>query len=174
MLGIFLAYTAYPAFASSPRDRIPLPTGCWRCLQPLPHIFSFSIANWRAVPACRSRRICGRRHGHGVAASNAAHLGLLAVVALVFRLCVFRSSPLVPDIIRWVALPLAGRWMRCGCRPAVFGVPLGSDDASSFCSCCLARCRQGCRQFFIKLFCPARSYARRPGQGSRLSSMMTE
>src|SRR5690606_29587528 len=136
--GMFLAFTAYPALARSPRDRIPLLdwllaiAGTFAAL----YIFLFyrELTQRPGLPITRDLVVAGIGMVLLLEATRRALGPPLAVVALVFLAYVFfGSSTLVPDVIRWGGASF-GRamdqmWLSTG---GVFGVPLGVSTAFVF------------------------------------------
>lgn len=180
--GIFLAYTAYPAFASSPRDRIPLLDWVLALLAAFAALYIFifyrELARRPGLPITQDLVVAGMGMVLLLEATRRALGPPLAVVALVFLAYVFfGSSPLVPDIIRWGGASF-GRamdqmWLSTG---GVFGVPLGVSTAFVFLFVLFGSMldKAGAGNFFIKLAFALLGHMRGgPAKAAVLSSMMT-
>lgn len=179
---LFLAYLAYPAFRTSPRDRIPiidwlLALGAAACAL---YIFWFY-------------RELSQRPGLPIRADIvAASLGLvllleatrralgppLVVVAVVFLAYVFfGNSSWLPDMIQWrgatLARAMSTMWLT---SEGVFGVALGVSTSFVFLFVLFGSMldRAGAGNFFIKLAFAVLGHLRGgPAKAAVLASMMT-
>lgn len=180
--GIFLAFMAYPAFARSPRDRIPLLDWVLALLAAFAALYIFifyrDLARRPGLPITQDLVVAGIGMVLLLEATRRALGPPLAIVALVFLSYVFfGSSPLVPDIIRWGGASF-GRamdqmWLSTG---GVFGVPLGVSTAFVFLFVLFGSMldRAGAGNFFIKLAFALLGHLRGgPAKAAVLSSMMT-
>src|SRR5690606_10232890 len=157
--GVFLAFTAYPAFSGSPRNRIPTLDWILAILAAFTALYIFifyrDLARRPGLPITQDLVVAGIGMVLLLEATRRALGPPLAVVALVFLAYVFfGSSPLVPDIIRWGGASF-GRamdqmWLSTG---GVFGVPLGVSTAFVFLFVLFGSMldRAGAGNFFIKL-----------------------
>ncbi len=179
---LFLAYTAYPAFRSSPRDRIP-------------------IVDWvlaLAAAACALYifwfyRELSTRPGLPIRADIvAAALGLvllleatrralgppLMVVAIIFLAYVFfGNASWLPDMIQWrgatLGRAMSTMWLT---SEGVFGVALGVSTSFVFLFVLFGSMldRAGAGNFFIKLAFALLGHLRGgPAKAAVLASMMT-
>ena len=180
--GVFLAFMAYPAFARSPRDRIPALDWILAILAALAALYIFifyrDLARRPGLPITQDLVVAGIGMVLLLEATRRALGPPLAVVAMVFLAYVFfGSSPLVPDIIRWGGASF-GRamdqmWLSTG---GVFGVPLGVSTAFVFLFVLFGSMldRAGAGNFFIKLAFALLGHMRGgPAKAAVLSSMMT-
>ncbi|HUG63089.1 MAG TPA: TRAP transporter permease [Methylomirabilota bacterium] len=180
--GVFLAFMAFPAFARSPRDRIPLLdwilalTAAFSAL----YIFIFyrDLAQRPGLPITQDLVVAGIGMVLLLEATRRALGPPLAIVAIVFLLYVFfGSSPVVPDIIRWggasFARAMDQMWLSTG---GVFGVALGVSTAFVFLFVLFGSMldRAGAGNFFIKLAFALLGHLRGgPAKAAVLASMMT-
>ncbi|MCO5156386.1 MAG: TRAP transporter permease [Aquamicrobium sp.] len=180
--GVFLAFMAYPAFARSPRDRIPTLDWVFAIVAAFAALYIFifyrDLARRPGLPITQDLVVAGIGMVLLLEATRRALGPPLAVVAMVFLAYVFfGSSPLVPDIIRWGGASF-GRamdqmWLSTG---GVFGVPLGVSTAFVFLFVLFGSMldRAGAGNFFIKLAFALLGHMRGgPAKAAVLSSMMT-
>ncbi|TWG63579.1 TRAP transporter 4TM/12TM fusion protein [Aminobacter sp. J44] len=180
--GVFLAFMAYPAFARSPRDRVPVIDWILAIAAALAALYIFifyrELARRPGLPITQDLIVAGIGIVLLLEATRRALGPPLAVVALVFLGYVFfGSSTLLPDIIRWGGASF-GRamdqmWLSTG---GVFGVPLGVSSAFVFLFVLFGSMldRAGAGNFFIKLAFALLGHMRGgPAKAAVLSSMMT-
>ncbi|GGA66911.1 C4-dicarboxylate ABC transporter [Nitratireductor aestuarii] len=180
--GVFLAFMAYPAFSSSPRDRVPIHDWIFALLAAgtalYISIFYRDLARRPGLPITQDLVVAGLGIVFLLEATRRALGPPLAVVAIIFLGYVFfGSSPWLPDIIRWGGASF-GRamdqmWLSTG---GVFGVPLGVSAAFVFLFVLFGSMldRAGAGNFFIKLAFALLGHMRGgPAKAAVLSSMMT-
>jgi TRAP transporter 4TM/12TM fusion protein len=157
--GLFLAYMAFPAFARSPRHRIPaldwvlalLAAGCALYV----FLFYRELARRPGLPITQDLIVAGMGMVLLLEATRRALGPPLVVVALVFLGYVFfGSSTFVPDIIRWGGASFGRAMDQMWLSPnGVFGVALGVSSAFVFLFVLFGSMldRAGAGNFFIKL-----------------------
>lgn len=128
---VFLAYMAYPAFKSSPRDRVPLTDWALAFLGTYCALYGyFYYLGLVDRPGLPTRLDVIAAAGGLVLLFEAARRALgpaMAIVAVVFLGYVFfGSSEIVPDVIRWKGASLnkamSHMWLT---SEGVFGIALG-------------------------------------------------
>ncbi len=180
--GLFLAYMAFPAFARSPRDRVPVTDWILAIAAAYAALYVFleyhELARRPGLPITQDLIVAGAGVVLLLEATRRALGPPLAIVAIVFLLYVFfGSSPVVPDIIRWggASFPRAmdQMWLSTG---GVFGVALGVSTAFVFLFVLFGSMldRAGAGNFFIKLAFALLGHLRGgPAKAAVLASMMT-
>ncbi|GAA4532002.1 TRAP transporter permease [Chelativorans composti] len=180
--GLFLAFMAYPALASSPRDRVPVQDWIFAilaaCTALYISVFYAELARRPGLPITQDLVVAGLGIIFLLEATRRALGPPLSVVALVFLAYVFfGSSSWLPEVIRWGGASF-GRamdqmWLSTG---GVFGVPLGVSSAFVFLFVLFGSMldRAGAGNFFIKLAFALLGHLRGgPAKAAVLSSMMT-
>ncbi|UUP18568.1 TRAP transporter permease [Nitratireductor thuwali] len=180
--GLFLAYMAFPALSSSPRDRIPLldwVLGIMAAACAL-YVFVFyrDLAQRPGLPITQDLVVAGLGMVLLLEGTRRALGPPLVIVALVFLAYVFfGSSPLVPDIIRWGGASFSRAMDQMWLSPnGVFGVALGVSSAFVFLFVLFGSMldRAGAGNFFIKLAFALLGHLRGgPAKAAVLASMMT-
>ena len=180
--GLFLAYMAFPAFASSPRDRIPLIDWVLAIAAAFCALYIFifyrDLSTRPGLPITQDLVASGIGMVLLLEATRRALGPPLVVVALVFLGYVFfGSSTFVPDIIRWggasFARAMDQMWLSTG---GVFGVALGVSTAFVFLFVLFGSMldRAGAGNFFIKLAFALLGHLKGgPAKAAVLASMMT-
>jgi TRAP transporter 4TM/12TM fusion protein len=179
---LFLAYSAYPAFRSSPRDRLPLVD--WVLALAAAGCALYIFVNYRAlagrpgIPIMTDLVVASVGLILLLEATRRALGPPLVIVALVFLSYVFfGNSELLPDMIRWRGASM-GRamdqmWLSQG---GVFGVALGVSTSFVFLFVLFGSMldRAGAGNFFIKLAFAVLGHLRGgPAKAAVLASMMT-
>ncbi|WP_309083886.1 TRAP transporter permease [Chelativorans sp.] len=180
--GLLLAFLAFPAFAKSPRDRIPfldwiLAIAAAFCAL---YIFLFyrELASRPGLPITQDLVIAGLGMLLLLEATRRALGPPLMFVAIIFMAYVFfGSSPVVPDILRWggasFARAMDQMWLSTG---GVFGVAIGVSASFVFLFVLFGSMldKAGAGNFFIKLSFALLGHLRGgPAKASVLSSLMT-
>lgn len=180
--GLFLAYMAFPAFARSPRNRIPaldwiLALVAAACAL---YIFVFyrDLARRPGLPITQDLVVAGIGMVLLLEATRRALGPPLLIVALVFLSYVFfGSSTILPDIIRWggasFGRAMSTMWLT---SEGVFGVALSVSSAFVFLFVLFGSMldRAGAGNFFIKIAFALLGHLRGgPAKAAVLSSMMT-
>ncbi|MEO3386960.1 TRAP transporter permease [Mesorhizobium sp. CAU 1741] len=180
--GVFLAFMAFPAFARSPRDRIPLLDWVLGLLAAFCALYIFifyrDLAQRPGLPITQDLVASGIGMVLLLEATRRALGPPLVVVALVFLAYVFfGSSTIVPDIIRWggasFSRAMDQMWLSTG---GVFGVALGVSTAFVFLFVLFGSMldRAGAGNFFIKLAFALLGHLKGgPAKAAVLASMMT-
>jgi TRAP transporter 4TM/12TM fusion protein len=180
--GVFLAFMAFPAFARSPRDRIPVLDWVLAGLAAFCALYIFifyrDLAQRPGLPITQDLVVSGLGMLLLLEATRRALGPPLVVVALVFLFYVFfGSSAVVPDIIRWggasFARAMDQMWLSTG---GVFGVALGVSTAFVFLFVLFGSMldRAGAGNFFIKLAFALLGHLKGgPAKAAVLASMMT-
>ncbi|WP_349369330.1 TRAP transporter permease [Salinarimonas sp.] len=179
---LFLAYCAYPAFARSPRDRIPLidlalAAAATYCALYI-FIFYREISARPGLPTTADLVAAGAGLVLLLEATRRALGPPLAIVAIVFLLYVFfGSAAFLPDIIQWggasFSRAMDQMWLTSG---GVFGVALGVSASFVFLFVLFGSLldKAGAGNFFIKLAFALLGHLRGgPAKAAVLSSMMT-
>ncbi len=180
--GLFLAFMAFPALSSSPRDRIPLLD--WvlaivaACCALYIFVFYRALAGRPGLPITQDLVVAGIGMVLLLEATRRALGPPLAIVAIVFLAYVFfGSSSFVPDIIRWGGASFSRAMDQMWLSPnGVFGVALGVSSAFVFLFVLFGSMldRAGAGNFFIKLAFALLGHLRGgPAKAAVLSSMMT-
>jgi TRAP transporter 4TM/12TM fusion protein len=180
--GLFLAYMAFPALGSSPRDRIPLQD--WvlaiaaACCALYIFVFYRDLAQRPGLPITQDLVIAGLGMVLLLEATRRALGPPLVAVALVFLAYVFfGSSNWIPDVIRWGGASFARAMDQMWLSPnGVFGVALGVSSAFVFLFVLFGSMldRAGAGNFFIKLAFALLGHLRGgPAKAAVLASMMT-
>ncbi|WP_173932467.1 TRAP transporter permease [Chelativorans sp. Marseille-P2723] len=180
--GLLLAFLAYPAFAKSPRDRVPILdwvlaiTAAFCAL----YIFIFyrDLARRPGLPITQDLVVAGIGMLLLLEATRRALGPPLMFVAIIFMGYVFfGSSAIVPDILRWggasFARAMDQMWLSTG---GVFGVAVGVSASFVFLFVLFGSMldRAGAGNFFIKLSFAFLGHLRGgPAKASVLSSLMT-
>ena len=180
--GVFLAFMAFPALSSSPRDRIPLLDWVLGILAAFCALYIFifyrDLAQRPGLPITQDLVAAGLGMVLLLEATRRALGPPLVIVALVFLAYVFfGSSTFVPDIIRWggasFARAMDQMWLSTG---GVFGVALGVSTAFVFLFVLFGSMldRAGAGNFFIKLAFALLGHLKGgPAKAAVLASMMT-
>ena len=180
--GLFLAFMAFPAFARSPRDRIPVLDWLLALLAAFCALYIFifyrDLAARPGLPITQDLVAAGIGMVLLLEATRRALGPPLVIVALVFLAYVFfGSSTVVPDIIRWggasFARAMDQMWLSTG---GVFGVALGVSTAFVFLFVLFGSMldRAGAGNFFIKLAFALLGHLKGgPAKAAVLASMMT-
>ncbi|WP_404864294.1 TRAP transporter permease [Georhizobium sp. MAB10] len=180
--GVFLAFMAFPAFASSPRDRIPLLDWVLALAAAFCALYIFlfyrDLARRPGLPITQDIVAAGIGMLLLLEATRRALGPPLVIVAVIFLAYVFfGSSTLVPDIIRWggasFSRAMDQMWLSTG---GVFGVALGVSTAFVFLFVLFGSMldRAGAGNFFIKLAFALLGHLRGgPAKAAVLASMMT-
>ncbi|WP_011579526.1 MULTISPECIES: TRAP transporter permease [Chelativorans] len=180
--GLLLAFLAYPAFSSSPRDRIPV----------IDWILAIAAAFCALYIFIFYRELSGRPGASITRDLVAAGIGMvllleatrralgppLMVVAIIFLAYVFfGSSTVVPDVLRWggasFSRAMDQMWLTTG---GVFGVAIGVSASFVFLFVLFGSMldKAGAGNFFIKLAFAFLGHLRGgPAKASVLSSLMT-
>ena len=180
--GLFLAFMAFPALSSSPRNRIPLldwilAIGAAACAL---YIFVFyrDLAQRPGLPITQDLVVAAIGMVLLLEATRRALGPPLAIVAIIFMAYVFfGSSPWLPDIIRWGGASVSRAMDQMWLSPnGVFGVALGVSSAFVFLFVLFGSMldRAGAGNFFIKLAFALLGHLRGgPAKAAVLASMMT-
>jgi len=179
---LFLAFCAFPALPSSPRNRIPVQDWVLALLAAFcaAYIFLFygALATRPGNPLMQDLVVAGVGLILLLEATRRA-LGLpLVVVAVVFLLYVFfGSSVFVPDVIRWkgASIPRAMDQMWLSTE-GVFGIALGVSSSFVFLFVLFGSLldRAGAGNYFIKLAFALLGHLRGgPAKAAVLASAMT-
>ncbi len=180
--GLFLAYMAFPAFARSPRDRIPLLDWALAIAAALCALYVFiyyrDLARRPGLPIQQDLIVAGMGMVLLLEATRRALGPPLVAVALVFLAYVFfGSSTWVPDVIRWGGASFGRAMDQMWLSPnGVFGVALGVSSAFVFLFVLFGSMldRAGAGNFFIKLAFALLGHLRGgPAKAAVLASMMT-
>lgn len=179
---IFLAFMAFPATASSPRQRIPLLDWALAIAAAFCALYIFifyrDLARRPGLPITQDLVVAGIGMVLLLEAARRALGPPLAIVALVFLAYVFfGSSTMIPDVIRWGGASF-GRamdqmWLSTG---GVFGVAIGVSASFVFLFVLFGSMldKAGAGNFFIKLAFALLGHLRGgPAKAAVLSSMMT-
>ncbi len=180
--GLFLAFMAFPAFARSPRERVPafdwilalLAAGCALYV----FIFYHELARRPGLPITQDLVVAGLGMILLLEATRRALGPPLVIVGLVFLAYVFfGSSPMLPDILRWGGASFDRAMDQMWLSPnGVFGVALGVSSAFVFLFVLFGSMldRAGAGNFFIKLAFALLGHMRGgPAKAAVLASMMT-
>jgi TRAP transporter 4TM/12TM fusion protein len=180
--GVFLAFMAFPALSSSPRNRIPLLDWVLGILAAFCALYIFifyrDLAQRPGLPITQDLVAAGLGMVLLLEATRRALGPPLVIVALVFLAYVFfGSSTFVPDIIRWggasFSRAMDQMWLSTG---GVFGVALGVSTAFVFLFVLFGSMldRAGAGNFFIKLAFALLGHLKGgPAKAAVLASMMT-
>jgi len=180
--GLFLAYMAFPALSSSPRDRIPVQDWVLAILAACSALYVFvfyrDLAQRPGLPITQDLIVAGMGMLLLLEATRRALGPPLVIVAVVFLAYVFfGSSTLVPDIIRWGGASFSRAMDQMWLSPnGVFGVALGVSSAFVFLFVLFGSMldRAGAGNFFIKLAFALLGHLRGgPAKAAVLASMMT-
>ncbi|KFB10909.1 TRAP transporter permease [Nitratireductor basaltis] len=180
--GLFLAYMAFPALSSSPRDRIPVQDWVLAILAACSALYIFvfyrDLAQRPGLPITQDLIVAGMGMLLLLEATRRALGPPLVIVAVIFLLYVFfGSSPIVPDIIRWGGASFSRAMDQMWLSPnGVFGVALGVSSAFVFLFVLFGSMldRAGAGNFFIKLAFALLGHLRGgPAKAAVLASMMT-
>ncbi|WP_421873047.1 TRAP transporter permease [Nitratireductor rhodophyticola] len=180
--GLFLAFMAFPALSSSPRDRIPVSD--WvlailaACCALYIFVFYHALAQRPGLPITQDLVVAGIGMVLLLEAARRALGPPLAIVAIVFLAYVFfGSSALLPDVIRWGGASFGRAMEQMWLSPnGVFGVALGVSSAFVFLFVLFGSMldRAGAGNFFIKLAFALLGHLRGgPAKAAVLASMMT-
>ncbi|MBN7755687.1 TRAP transporter permease [Nitratireductor aquimarinus] len=180
--GLFLAFMAFPALASSPRNRIPVSDWVLAIVAASCALYIFvfyrDLSQRPGLPITQDLVVAGIGMVLLLEATRRALGPPLAVVAIVFLLYVFfGSSTFVPDIIRWGGASFSRAMDQMWLSPnGVFGVALGVSSAFVFLFVLFGSMldRAGAGNFFIKLAFALLGHLRGgPAKAAVLASMMT-
>ncbi len=179
---LFLAYTAYPAFARSPRDRIPLLDWVLAIAAALASLYIFffyrELSTRPGLPITQDLVAAGIGMVLLLEATRRALGPPLVIVGLVFLTYVFfGSASWMPEIIQWrgasFSRAMDQMWLTTG---GVFGVALGVSASFVFLFVLFGSLldRAGAGNFFIKLAFALLGHLRGgPAKAAVLASMMT-
>ena len=180
--GLFLAFMAFPALGSSPRDRIPVQdwvlaiaaAGCALYI----FVFYRDLAQRPGLPITQDLIVAGLGMVLLLEATRRALGPPLVAVALLFLTYVFfGSTTWIPDVIRWGGASFSRAMDQMWLSPnGVFGVALGVSSAFVFLFVLFGSMldRAGAGNFFIKLAFALLGHLRGgPAKAAVLASMMT-
>ncbi|TWG93192.1 TRAP transporter 4TM/12TM fusion protein [Mesorhizobium sp. J18] len=180
--GVFLAFLAYPAFARSPRDRIPIIDWVLALLAAFCALYLFifyrDLSQRPGLPITQDLVFAGLGLVLLLEASRRALGPPLAIVAIIFLGYVFfGSATILPDVIRWggasFARAMDHMWLTTN---GVFGVAVGVSASFVFLFVLFGSMldKAGAGNFFIKLAFALLGHLRGgPAKAAVLSSMMT-
>jgi TRAP-type uncharacterized transport system fused permease subunit len=179
---LFLAYTAYPAFRSSPRAYIPLVDWVLAIAAAMASLYIFffyrDLSTRPGLPITQDLVAAGIGMVLLLEATRRALGPPLVIVGLVFLTYVFfGSASWMPEIIQWrgasFARAMDQMWLSTG---GVFGVALGVSASFVFLFVLFGSLldRAGAGNFFIKLAFALLGHLRGgPAKAAVLASMMT-
>ncbi len=179
---VFLAFTAYPAFKRSPRDRVPVADWVLALVAAFcsGYIFLFydELARRPGLPTMMDLVVAGAGLVLLLEATRRSLGPPLMVVALVFLAYVFFGHhPMVPDIIQWRGASfekaMSHQWLT---TEGVFGIALGVSSAFVFLFVLFGALldRAGAGNYFIKVAFALLGHMRGgPAKAAVLSSAMT-
>ena len=179
---LFLAFMAYPAFRSSPRDRVPLIDWVLAIAATMSalyiYIFYRDLATRPGLPITEDLVAAGIGMVLLLEATRRALGPPMVIVGLVFLTYVFfGSAAWMPELIQWrgasFARAMDQMWLTTG---GVFGVALGVSASFVFLFVLFGSLldRAGAGNFFIKLAFALLGHLRGgPAKAAVLASMMT-
>jgi TRAP transporter 4TM/12TM fusion protein len=179
---LFLAFMAYPAFRSSPRDHVPLVDWVLAIAATLSALYIYAfyreLSTRPGLPITQDLVAAGIGMVLLLEATRRALGPPLVIVGIVFLVYVFfGSSPWMPEIIQWrgasFARAMDQMWLTTG---GVFGVALGVSASFVFLFVLFGSLldRAGAGNFFIKLAFALLGHLRGgPAKAAVLASMMT-
>ena len=180
---MLLAFTAFPALSSSPRDRIPVQDWAMALIGTFAALYLFLfyegvLVDRSGIPNTTDLVVAGAGMVLLLEAARRALGPPLAIVAMVFLAYVFfGSSPLVPDVIQWKGASfqraMSHMWLT---TQGVFGIALGVSTSFVFLFVLFGSLldKGGAGNYFIKLAFALLGHLRGgPAKAAVLASAMT-